>query len=237
MNEREFRTALVDAAAAPYRQAGRFAWHFARGKIGGDPAFFEMLRLGLIAPHARILDLGCGQGLLASTLVAADALHARGAWPERWPPAPSGIRVRGVELMPRDVERGRHALGDGAIIEQGDIRSAAFGSVDAVVILDVLHYIPHTDQEQVLRRVRDALSAGGVLLLRVGDAAAGLPFRVSQGVDRVVTFVRGHRLGQLYCRPLREWIDVLTEFGFAVEALPMSQGTPFANVLLVGRVG
>lgn len=237
MNEREFRAALVDAAAAPYRQAGRFAWHFARGKIGGDPVFVGMLRLGLIPPNARVLDLGCGQGLLASTLVAADALHARGAWPAGWPPAPLGIRVRGIELMPRDVERSRRALGDGANVEQGDIRSAAFDSVDAVVILDVLHYISRADQEAVLMRVRNALSSGGVLLLRVGDAAAGLPFRVSQGVDRVVTFVRGHRLAQLHCRPLREWIDVLTAIGFEVRTLPMSEGTPFANVLLVGRVG
>lgn len=237
MNEREFRAALVDAAAAPYRQAGRFAWHFARGKIGGDPVFVGMLRLGLIPPNARVLDLGCGQGLLASTLVAADALHARGAWPAGWPPAPLGIRVRGIELMPRDVERARRALGDGANVEQGDIRSAAFDAVDAVVILDVLHYISRADQEAVLMRVRNALSSGGVLLLRVGDAAAGLPFRVSQGVDRVVTFVRGHRLAQLHCRPLREWIDVLTAIGFEVRTLPMSEGTPFANVLLVGRVG
>jgi len=236
VNEREFRAALVDTAAAPYRQAGRFAWHFARGKIGSDPAFVGMLRLGLFRPNARVLDLGCGQGLLASTLVAADRLHARGAWPSGWPPAPSGIRVRGIELMPRDVERARHALGDGAEVEQGDIRSAAFDAVDAVVILDVLHYIPRAEQEAVLVRVRHALSPGGVLLLRVGDAAAGLPFRVSQGVDRVVTFVRGHRLAQLYCRPLREWIDVLTAIGFEVQALPMSEGTPFANVLLVGRV-
>jgi SAM-dependent methyltransferase len=237
VNEREFRTALVDAAAAPYRQAGRFAWHFARGKVGSDPAFLALLRLGLVPPNARVLDLGCGQGLLASTLVAADALHTRGTWPAGWPPAPSGIRVHGVELMPRDVDRARRALGDRASVEQGDIRSATFDSVDAVVILDVLHYIPPADQEAVLVRVRHALSPGGVLLLRVGDAAAGWPFKVSQGVDRVVTFVRGHRLGQLHCRPLREWIDLLTAIGFAVEAMPMSQGTPFANVLLVGRVG
>lgn len=237
MNEPEFRTALVDAAAAPYRQAGRFAWHFARGKIGSDPAFLALLRLGLVPPHARVLDLGCGQGLLASTLVAADALHARGTWPAGWPPAPSGIRVHGVELMPRDVERARRALGDRASIEHGDIRSVDFGAADAVVILDVLHYIPPADQEAVLVRVRNALSSGGVLLLRVGDAAGGLPFRVSQGVDRIVTFVRGHRLAQLHCRPLREWTDALAVLGFEVQALPMSQGTPFANVLLVARVG
>ncbi len=65
--------------------------------------------------------------------------------------------------------------------------------------------------------------------------ARGLPFRISKWVDRTVTFVRGHRLGRLYCRPLIEWRAALAALGFAVRAIPLSQGTPFANVLLEAR--
>ena len=36
--------ALIDAASAPYRRAGRFAWHFARGKLGMDPVFRHVLQ-------------------------------------------------------------------------------------------------------------------------------------------------------------------------------------------------
>lgn len=235
MNERSFRAALIDAAAVPYRQAGHFAWHFARGKIRSDPAFMGLLRRGLITPGTRVLDLGCGQGLLASTLLAAASLHARGHWPADWPAAPSGVQVRGIELMHRDVERAQRAIGSLAVIEEGDIRAMPFGAADAVVILDVLHYIPREDQDAVLARVRAALTSGGTLLLRVGDASAGLRFRVSNWVDRVVTMARGHRLEKLHCRPLEEWIATLGKLGFRVEAVPMSEGTPFANVLLVGR--
>ena len=59
---------LLDAASAPYRRAGRFAWQFARGKLGMDPVFRHLLREGLIRPQARVLDIGCGRGLLASLL-------------------------------------------------------------------------------------------------------------------------------------------------------------------------
>ena len=62
---------LVDKAAAPYRASGRFAYHFARGKLGGDPVFAGLLLHGLIPHQVRILDIGCGQGLLASWLHAA----------------------------------------------------------------------------------------------------------------------------------------------------------------------
>jgi hypothetical protein len=40
----------------------------------------------------------------------------------------------------------------------------------------------------------------------------------------------------LYCRPLNAWTRALESRGFNVSALPMSEGTPFANVLLVARV-
>jgi len=85
--------------------------------------------------------------------------------------------------------------------------------------------------------VRDALVPGGVLLLRVGDASAGLPFRISNWVDFLVTTLRGHRLTRLHCRPLKEWQRVLASLGFTVQAQPMSQGTPFANVMLVAQRG
>lgn len=228
--------ALLDHASAPYRTAGRFAYHFSRGKLGGDPIFRHLLAAGVLPAEARILDLGCGQAVLASWLLAARGLYDRGQWPAGWPAAPRLVHLRGIELMPKDVARAHRALGGDhpqVRIEQGDICRAAFGEANVVTILDVLHYIDHAAQEDVLRRVHAALPPGGRLVTRIGDAAAGLPFHVSNWVDNVVTFVRGHRLPQLYCRPLADWKALLARVGFAVESRPMSEGKPFANVMLV----
>ena len=216
---------LLDAATAPYRQAGRFAYHFARGKLGGDPAFGMIVASNWLQPCMRVLDLGCGQGLLASLLDAAGRDCA----------------VHGIELMPADIGRAEQSLADviargHASFVCGDIRHADFGQADVAVILDVLHYISIDDQQRVLERLRDALRPDGLLLLRVGDAAGGLPFRISNWVDRTVTFVRGHRLGNLYCRPLSDWIAALEALGLRVRSVPASQGTPFANVLLEARL-
>ena len=177
--------------------AGHFAWHFARGKLGGDPAFLGLLERGLIPDNARILDLGCGQGLLASWLLSARALFEAGNWPAHWPAAPKPMAYRGVELMPCDMRRARRALGERAEFVLGDIRAADFGKFDAVVILDVLHYIDYSAQDDVLLRVRDALVPAGALLMRVGDADGGLPFRISNWADHLVTFARCHRLSFL----------------------------------------
>jgi cyclopropane fatty-acyl-phospholipid synthase-like methyltransferase len=229
------QTALIDRASAPYRSAGAFAYNFARGKLRGDPVFRALLERGLLLGRGHILDLGCGQGLLAAWLKAALLCYESGSWPQGWPPAPTPRSTRGIELMIRDVERARIALGPECEISQGDIRSAEFGTTDAVVILDVLHYIDREEQLQLLKRVRAALPARGLLLLRIGDAAAGLRFRYSQWVDKLVMLFRGHATVATHCRSADQWRQLLSECGFDVQATPMSQGTRFANVLMIAH--
>jgi SAM-dependent methyltransferase len=230
-----WKAELVTAAAAPYRTQGRFAWHFARGKLGGDPVFSGLLEQGLIPSGSNILDLGCGQGLLAAWLRAAHTMYSTGKWPEAWPPAPEIITYRGIELMPRDVRRASAITGEHVRIEPGDIRTADFGDANVVVILDVLHYMDFAAQNDILRRVRRTLGPDGTLLVRVGNAAGGWPFRISNYVDFMAATARGHRLGKLYCRTLEQWTQALESLNFTVRSVPMSQGTPFANVLLVAR--
>ena len=227
--------ALLDSACEPYRRAGRFAYHFARGKLGSDPVFRAILKDGLLTDRARVLDLGCGQGLLAAWLSAAKRSFDAGRWPAGWPSAPLVLSTRGVELMAADVARAHFALGASCGIEQGDIRTAEFGSVDAVVMLDVLHYMDEAAQQAILQRVRAALPLGGLLLLRIGDAADGLRFRYSQWVDKVVMLIRGHALVNTHCRSVAQWRELLQDCGFDVKTTPMSAGTPFANVLLVAH--
>lgn len=224
---------LVDAAAARYRPAGRFAVGWARGKLGGDPAFRELLQAGLLGQPRTILDIGCGQGVLAALLVEAASVHRTGRWPANWPAPPQAARVHGIELMADDVARASAALGDSATFVVGDMCDTGFPRCETVVILDVLHYVPFDAQDRVLARVRDALAPHGRLLLRIGDAAGGFGFRFSQWVDRTVMRARGHRISRLYCRPVDEWVAALRALDFVVETRPMSAGTLFANVLLI----
>lgn len=234
-----FLRALIDTAAGMYRPAGPFAYHFARGKLRGDPIFRELLRQGLLPAQARIIDLGCGQGLLAAWLLAARQLHARGNWPVDWPPPPRLTKFHGIELSPRDVSRARRALavhGSAVEIIGGNIADSDFGHAGQVTIFDVLHYLAPPAQDEVLHRARATLPAGGRLLLRVGDAAAGLPFRLTTAVDLAISFMRGNRLRRLHGRPLRDWIAQLENLGFSVRHQPMNAGKPFANTLLIAQL-
>jgi SAM-dependent methyltransferase len=216
----DFR-ALARTAAARYPPRERFVRHWAYGKLTGDPVYRQLLDDDLIPRNARLLDLGCGQGLIAVLLAATRA--------------DEGYRYRGIDLSARDIERARAAGRPTDQFAVGDIRAVDYGRADVIVILDVLHYLDPDAQLGVLRGAADALSRDGTLLLRVADASGGLRFRVTEAVDLVVTRLRGHAVKRLHNHPLDERVRQLESLGLAVEARPMSAGTPFANVLLVAR--
>lgn len=228
---------LMLAVQARYRHCGRFARSFAGGKLAWDPVFRHLLEHGYIPPNSSVLDIGCGQGLLASLLAAVEEAHRHAGWPAEWPQAPIDCRYHGLELMQRDVERANRALamfGDRLRVDCVDMVAAELPACDVVVILDVLHYVSPSNQQAVLARAHQQLAAGGRLLLRIGDMADRRGFATSQWVDRIITAVRGHRVAPTFCRPLDEWTALLEAIGFIhVHNIPMSRGTPFANVLLI----
>ncbi len=236
----ELKKQILQAACAPYRPVGIAHHQWARGKMGLDPVFVGMLRHALIPDQSVVLDLGCGRGFMASWLLSAEQVAAQGAWRGAGAP-PRGMRFHGVELVANEVEAGNRALrplhGDRVSLVAGDMRTAEIPpDVNVVTMFDVLHYVPHADQDRLLDRIRHGLARGGLFITRVGDAQGGMRFRISQVVDRFASFVQGHRLPMMWCRPLSQWVQALESRGFVVRALPMNEGTPFANVLLVARV-
>lgn len=175
--------------------------------------------------------------MLFAWLIAATRLSERGTWPSDWPAPPRLGSMRGIELVPHNVEWARAALGERAEFVQRDMCEADFGRADTVVILDVLHYVKPQAQDDVLRRVRATLAPGGTLLLRVGDTEGGLRFRLGALIDQVVFFFKSGRRCVPYTRSPSAWKASLAALGFTVvEVLPIRSGSAFASVLLVARL-
>ena len=232
----DFWKSLVAAASDPYRKADAHAHRFARAKLGGDRVFRYVVERGLIAPGARVVDMGCGQGLLASLLGAAGAASDGGRWPAAWAGAPQRAHVTGIDLSTHDLARAVTALDDAAVFVHADMRSFDIPPCDVVVFFDTLHYIGNAEQDEVLARARAALRPGGTLLLRVNDAAATGRFALGLWIDRFTMLLHGGGFGRLAGRPLAGWRASLERLGFQVESLQMNGRPPFANLLLVARL-
>jgi trans-aconitate methyltransferase len=112
------------------------------------------------AQHARVADLGCGQGF--STVAIAGAFL--NAWVD-------GVDVDGASIA--DARRHAAAAGhDGRVrFLEGDASElAAYGPYDLILVLEALHDM--ADPVAALRAARAALAPGGTLLVvdeRVAD--------------------------------------------------------------------
>ena len=227
--------ALLENAALPYLESGMLDWEFVRGKLRHDPLYFNLLRRGFLGSDRRLLDLGCGRGILFSLLLAARAQAEAGNYPEGWAAPPNGLSFYGIEGRSKVAAAACLALPGKAVIVNEDLRTADFPVADTVLLLDVLHYLPAADQDALLAKAVAVLQPGGVLLIRDADAAAGWRFLLTRLQERFSALLRRHGKQRFAYRSAAEWMEALQGLGLTVDTQPMGMGTPYANVLLAGR--
>ena len=225
---------LIEETSHRYLDAGMIHCEMVRGKLRHDPVYFALLRQGDLPCSGRLLDLGCGRGIALALLAAARDQAARGAYPEDWPPPPA-LQLAGVERAAHRAAVAKAGLQGRAAVETADLLVADLPRADAILLIDVLHYMPRRQQEQLLAKVAASLPAGGVLLLREADAAAGWRFLAICASERLMSLLRGDwrqwRKGFHYRRQAG-WISLLADLGFSARVDPMGMGTPYANVLI-----
>jgi 2-polyprenyl-3-methyl-5-hydroxy-6-metoxy-1,4-benzoquinol methylase len=126
----------------------------------------------------------------------------------------------------------RAALGD-AHFETLDLLEFREREVDTLLLLDVLHYLTLPEQDELLRRAARCVPRGRIVIreLDAGRAARSAVTRGFEWIAKVSGYNRG-RAGRHY-RPASEIVDQLTRAGFSCEVIGASEGTPFANVLIV----
>jgi uncharacterized protein (DUF2062 family)/trans-aconitate methyltransferase len=218
---------LTEATARRYLACSHFDWEFVRAKLRRDPLYRSVFaRLESIA-SGSVVDLGCGRGIVLALMATAEAARAPAGGP--------GPGMIGVEARTTAAATARTALGARARIEIADLSAYEPPPADAVLLLDVLHYLDDAVQRRLIALVARQLRPGGVVLVRETDAAAGARFHVSRSAERLAAMARGGWRQRFHYRPAAEWAALFESHGLRVSVQPMSRGTPFSNVLLEAR--
>jgi SAM-dependent methyltransferase len=166
----------------------------------------------LLADGARVLDLGCGNGVpVARELVKRFA-------------------VTGVDLSPVQIERALSLVQEARFL-CADMTAVEFeaGSFDAVVAFYSIFNLPLSDQPALIERVAGWLAPGGIFLAMVGK-------RPWTGVEKDWRGVPGVRMyySQADVGTYRRWF---AEAGLVIEAEGSEprDGNPGYAVLIARR--
>jgi len=144
-----------EAVRRLYRYQGPYVTQFVFWKMRTDPLFKAVEAAAPV--RGRILDLGCGYGLVAHWLT----LFA----PER---TVSGVDFDADKIR---VAQATARFNPRVAFERRDILEwVEYPVCDCVLLCDVLHYFPRELKAEVLRKVFQALRPGGCLIVR--DACA-----------------------------------------------------------------
>ncbi len=208
---------------------------FVRGKLGCDPVYRALLTQGLLPGRGRVLDLGCGRGLFPALLCATRTWLDRNPWPQEWQTPPVGVTVHGIERHSRYALIARRTMGDADTVDIADLNECSLPYCDAALLLDVLQFLPGELQQTLLERIAGRLAPDGVLIIREADAGAGRRYAITRGAERLCAVARGGWRQVYHYRSAEEWGRLLGRLGYEARVVPMSQGTPFANVMLVAR--
>jgi len=139
-----------DAVSHAYRDDGRSSPESAETTTTYASWIDELV--AHLSVGARVLDIGCGNGLPADRLLVE-----------------AGMDVTGVDISDVQVERARALVPDATFV-CADIVELALepSSYDAIVAFYALIHLPLDDQRELLPRAFDALRPGGLLLAIVG---------------------------------------------------------------------
>lgn len=197
-----------------YARAPRAHRFYVAGKLAFDPVY--KLLDELPGSFGRVLDLGCGRGQLSLLLLELGRAHA----------------VVGLDSDASKIAVARLA-GPEADFREADLTPNDATEADTILLVDVLHYLPLTEQDALLRAAAKALRPGGRLLVRELDADPSAKSGVTRFFEWVARRTGLNRGRATAYRPARDVTALLEGLGLPCQVQGASERTPFANVLIV----
>ncbi len=215
------RSARIARAFLPQHPLGnRHDYFYTLFKLRSDPLYPGVLA-ALRGSRAPLLDLGCGLGLLAH------ALRSDG----------QTMAYRGVDIDAAKIARARRCaaatgLAD-ATFETADLADGMPPHRGSVAILDVLQYLSHAAQRELLTTASAMLTADARLVIRTGLGDDSRRGRTTRITDRLANLI-GWMQERPKCYPTADGLrETLEAAGLRTTFTPLYGNTPFNNWLIV----
>jgi 2-polyprenyl-3-methyl-5-hydroxy-6-metoxy-1,4-benzoquinol methylase len=211
--------ATFERVAQRYRDCGRFARGYVAAKLRRDPVHRDVLTLASNEAFGDVVDIGCGRGQLAVALLEAGLARS----------------VLGLDCHTGHLEQARRAAkGLAFTTAMQDLAEAQnVPHTDTMLLIDVLYQLESAAQMALLRAA--ARAARQRILIRTLDPDRGIRSAFTISLERLIRRVSPHSGRHVDALPVAKITEALSNAGFVVSVTPCWRGTPFANVLIMGR--
>lgn len=174
----------------------------------------NLVKLVLLG-RKRVLDIGCGFGLLGCYLGAQD----------------SGLSYLGCDVDAHRIEmatRAAQALGLGNVrFALQDVRQLRLDEqFDAIVLVDCLHHIDDRSKRELVKTCRQHLAPDGLLILKEVSRYPWLKMAYTWVLDVLVT--RGF---QMWYWTETRFVRELMSAGYDTQVYPITDWLPYPHVL------
>lgn len=210
---------VVAGSLHPSERPG-FRWMcgYAKAKVQVDPLYRTALEM--IPPVAKVLDLGCGVGLIGLLL------QARG-WNNEcfgieWDPAKARFA--------KELAKGAPAIQ----VTCGNLLRESWPACSVIAALDVIHYLTQGQQRDLIQKFGTHLPEGGRIILRVMNKEASGVARITRLSERMAIWIGWNRAERACWQSLDGICFDLMAAGFSVMSPVRPLGLALGNHLLVG---
>lgn len=158
--------------------------------------------------EGKIIDLGCGQGIIATFLAKNTRRDV------------IGIDLDDTRLPKVDYKNLK--------FEKADIRKYNVSGASGIVVSDVLHHINFADQDMLLKNVAKNLKKGGTLVIKEIDTGEVLRSNLSRFWDFVF-----YPKEKIYFRDAKKLRKILEDLGLKVKVTKAAQFFPGSTNLFI----
>jgi len=205
---------------ARFARLGWLTGLFVRIKLRIFPLFDLAEQVPL---KGKILDLGCGRGLLGLALTLMSQHR----------------QVFGMDLDVDNVAWAAGASANRGRCVVGDLQHLPFrGLFDCIVVSDILYLIPNAIHGAILKACYGLLAPGGVLLLKEMNTRPRWKFIWNWIQETVAVKVVGWTLGnRFYFQDRISFVALMRKCGFEVEVIPLDRGSWYPHIVYRGVKG
>lgn len=164
----------------------------------------------VVPKSGKILDLGCGQGVIASYLAK--------------------VKSRQVIGVDNDRKRLLKSNFQNLKFEFEDIRKYPLIGTTAIIISDVLHHLNYQDQKKLLSKIAKSLKRDGILLIKEIDTGEFIRSSLSRFWDFVF-----YQKDKIYYHNSDDLKKKLEKLGFTTTITRPTRLFPGSTTLLVSK--